>query len=117
MGWVKDSIALGYGPQGVDYYKAADQILMVNMGTESLEIFDRKSKTLVGAPIPIPGHHAVKVAVDQSLGKAWVTSMHGGSVSVVDLKSAQVLQYLRQKSGCLCMNSSDFRGLENPVVD
>jgi len=26
-------------------------------------------------------------------------------------------QYLRQKSGCLCMNSSDFRGLENPVVD
>lgn len=64
---------------------------MVNMGTESLEIFDRKSKTLVGAPIPIPGHHAVKVAVDQSFGKAWVTSMHGGSVSVVDLKSAKVL--------------------------
>jgi len=31
--------------------------------------------------------------------------------------AAGVFQYLRQKSGCLCMNSSDFRGLENPVVD
>jgi hypothetical protein len=26
-------------------------------------------------------------------------------------------QYLRQKSGCFSMDSADFRGLENPVVD
>ena len=26
-------------------------------------------------------------------------------------------QYLRQNSCCFCMNSADFRGLENPLVD
>jgi hypothetical protein len=26
-------------------------------------------------------------------------------------------QYLRQKSGCFSMDSADFGGLENPVVD
>jgi len=36
---------------------------------------------------------------------------------VNDYETCLEYQYLRQKSGCLCMNSSDFRGLENPVVD
>lgn len=96
---VKDAIILDFGPQGVAYYRADDRILMVNMGTDSLHIVDRKTKNLVGSPIPIPGHHAVKVDVDQALGKAWVTSMHGGSVSVVDIKSQTVLDTISIGTG------------------
>lgn len=87
---VKDTIDIGFGANGLAYYRKADQILLVDMGSEALKILDRKTKQIVGS-ITIPGHHAVKVAVDQALGKAWVTSMHGGSVSVVDLKKREVL--------------------------
>jgi len=40
-----------------------------------------------------------------------------GIITERDIARAYAAQYLRQKSGCLCMNSSDFRSLENPVVD
>jgi len=95
---VKDTIDVGFEPNGLAYYRKADQILLVDMGNEALKILDRKTKQLVGS-ITIPGHHAVKVAVDQALGKAWVTSMHGGSVSVVDLKKGVVLDTITIGTG------------------
>lgn len=95
---VKDTIDVGFGAQGVAYYRKADQILLVDMGNEALKILDRKTRQIVGS-IAIPGHHAVKVAVDQALGKAWVTSMHGGSVSVVDLKKRAVLDTITIGTG------------------
>lgn len=88
---VKDAIAFDFGAQGMDYYRAANQILLVNMGKNTLHLVDRKTKRQVGAPIPIPGLHATKVAVDQGLGKAYVTSMHGGTVAVVNLKNRAVV--------------------------
>lgn len=95
---VKDTVDVGFGAQGVAYYRKADQILLVDMGNEALKILDRKTKEFV-ASISIPGLHAVKVAVDQSLGKAWVTSMHGGSVSVVDLKKGVILETITIGTG------------------
>lgn len=95
---VKEVIDVGFGAQGVAYYRKADQILLVDMGNEALKILDRKTKQIVGS-ITIPGHHAAKVAVDQALGKAWVTSMHGGSVTVVDLKKRVVLDTITIGTG------------------
>lgn len=95
---VKDTIDIGFGANGLAYYRKADQILLVDMMNESLKILDRKTGQFVGS-IAIPGHHAVKVAVDQALGKAWVTSMHGGSVSVVDLKKGVVLDTISIGTG------------------
>lgn len=95
---VKDVIDIDFAANGLAYYRKADQILLVDMGNEALKIVDRKTRKVVGS-ISIPGHHAVKVAVDQTLGKAWVTSMHGGSVSVVDIKKGAVLDTITIGTG------------------
>ncbi len=89
---VKDTIDIGFGANGLDYYKKADQIALVKTGTNELKLLNRKTGEFVSSiAIPAMHLHPVKVAVDQALGKAWVTNMHGGSVSVVDLKKGVVL--------------------------
>lgn len=89
---IVDAIAVDFVPNGMAYHKATGHILATNMGGNALVFIDRATKAVVGSPLPIPGMHPVKVAVDESLNRAFVTNMHGGNVSVVDLATRTVLK-------------------------
>lgn len=96
---VKDAIPMDFGPNGIAYHEATGQILATDFGENTLVTIDRASKAVVGAPIKISGLHPVKVAIDQSLNRAYVTAMHGGNVSVVDLGTRKVIKEITVGTG------------------
>ncbi|MFI3121411.1 MAG: YncE family protein [Methylococcaceae bacterium] len=74
---------------GITYNETTDQILMADYGETSskLLVWDRETQEFVGSPIDLNTLHAAKIAIDESTNTAYVSNMHSGTVSVVDVKN------------------------------
>ncbi|TAN46529.1 MAG: YncE family protein [Methylococcaceae bacterium] len=74
---------------GIAYNETTDEILLVDYAGESsrLLVLDRKTMEFVGSPIALDSLHAAKVVIDEATDTAYVSNMHSGTVSVVDLKN------------------------------
>jgi|GEM_PF-5451722 len=52
----------------------------------SVLVMDRETEQFVGSPITV-GMHPAKIVIDEATDTAYVSNMHSGTVSVVDIKN------------------------------